>query len=126
MKGQRGFTLVEVLAALLILGLVLGLCYRLLGQGAGMVRATGTRADALALAEGQLAALMAQNRIAPGQFNGAAGDLSWDVTIRPRSDGPFRQAAAAGLSALSIEIMVRDGRGAPVRLTSTRLVWGTS
>lgn len=126
MKGQRGFTLVEVLTALLILGLVLGLCYRLVGQGAGMVRATGTRADALALAEGQLAALMVQNRISPGQFKGAAGDLSWDVNILPRTDGPFQEAAAAGLSALSIEVLVRDGRGSPVRLTATRLVRGAS
>lgn len=124
MTSQRGFTLVEVLAALVILGLTLGLCYRLLGQGVGMVGATTTRAQALALAEGQLAALMTAGTVAPGQFGGEAGAMRWQVDIVRRTDGPFQATSSAGITALSITVTAFDGRGVPVQLTSTRLARG--
>lgn len=120
--AQAGFTLLEAMVALLLLALVLAPAYSLLSGGGRAARAVDRRAQALAVAEAQLAALSAERRLVPGTYPGEGGGYRWTVSVAPRTDGPFDGAAARGMAAYRVTIDVSDRDGPILDLSSTRLV----
>lgn len=120
--AQAGFTLVEVIAALTILALVLGIGYRLLGDGMAGVRQAEMQVAALAIAEAQIAALGTEHSLGSGQWSGNRDGFRWTLTVTPRMDRPFDRAQPLAMAAFRIEVEVIDPRGGFVRLSTTRLV----
>jgi general secretion pathway protein I len=120
-RGQAGFTLIEVLAALTILAVVLGVGYRILGDGLAGIRQAELRAGALAIAEAQMAALGVERVLEPGRWEGEGEGYRWTLTITPRIDPPFDAAASVGMAAFRVEVAVTDPRGAILSLATTRL-----
>jgi general secretion pathway protein I len=82
-----GFSLIEVLFALALIGLALGTAATLLGNGLLAARTSGDVATALALAEEKLAAAGVSEPLQPGASNGVFGRFNWSVTIAPYDDG---------------------------------------
>lgn len=120
-RRQAGFTLIEVVAALTILAVVLGVGYRILGDGLAGVRQAETRAGALAIAEAQLAALGVESVLEAGRWDGQGDGYRWTLTITPRTEPPFDQTRSAGMAAFRVEVAVTDPRGATLVLSTTRL-----
>jgi prepilin-type N-terminal cleavage/methylation domain-containing protein len=80
---QQGFTLIEVVIALALLGLVLAaLSQGLRGALIGNNKA-GTLQTALSLAESRLAVLGTTAKLEPGTQSGTSGGLTWTASVEP-------------------------------------------
>jgi len=133
-RSQSGLTLIEVLVALVMTGLVVGVAFQLFG---GAVRGHA-RADrltmALLVAESRLAEIGVTQKLHPGTQSGRTAEgLRWTTEIRPlrlppvRGALPFPRPAPARdtspVRAFTVRVSVtgdRDGERA-VTLETVRL-----
>jgi general secretion pathway protein I len=118
-----GFTLIEALVALALVGLALGAVAGVFGNG---LRGHETAADAetaLALAEERLA--LAASSPHPGAGSGNfAGRFAWQTVVAPYDDGAAGKLADAGpqLYRIAVSVAWRDGhRSREVALSTLRL-----
>lgn len=133
-RGQSGLTLIEVLVALVMTGLVVGVTFQLLS---GAVRGHA-RADrltmALLVAESRLAEIGVTQKLDPGTESGRTGDgFRWTTEIRPLRPTEARGAGAfahpvpvrdsSPVRAFTVKVSVADDRAAqrPVTLETVRL-----
>jgi prepilin-type N-terminal cleavage/methylation domain-containing protein len=130
-RRPQGFTLIEVVVALLIFGLAFAVVARIIQTG---VLQSG-RAEALnaatLLARSQLARIGADVPVAAGELDGDAGDgFRWRIVIRPAQLGDERSDQAEGsdrppeVLPYQVEVTVAWGAGEPAEaltLTSLRL-----
>jgi len=121
MKDQRGFTMIEMLCALAILALVLGVSVRILGGGANAAGATRGAGQALAVAQGHLAILQSLDTPSPLDRTGRENGIIWHERIRPTADGAFARAGAAHLAAWRLESEAQTADGRKVALSTVRL-----
>jgi len=121
MKAEQGFTMIEMLCALAILALVLGVSVRILGGSAAAAGAARSAGQALAVAQGHLAMLESLDAPAPLDRSGSEDGIVWHDRIRPADDALFARAAAAHLAAWRLESEARTADGRSVRLSSVRL-----
>ena len=113
MRRGRGFTLIEVLVALVLAGLVFAWAVPTLADSLARARQDTLRRAAIVLAESLVARLDAD--LAPdGVQTGMAGALRWQVSATP-------VAQAGGLRAIAVEVVVTPPRGAGFRLATLRL-----
>ncbi len=82
--SQRGFLLLEILLAVLILAVGLTFVLRSFGSSLGALRTSADYTNALLLLEERLWDLEAKGSIVPGTFTGEFseedGDFRWEVT----------------------------------------------
>jgi prepilin-type N-terminal cleavage/methylation domain-containing protein len=103
--NSAGFSLIEVLVALVITGLALAAIAGTFGSGLLAHQLSEQAATALALAEEKIAAAGALQPLRPATSGGEfAGRFRWQRTIAPYEDRPDNTATAA------------DQSGAPLRL----------
>lgn len=83
-RGNAGFTLIEALVALTILGLSLVVLTQIFSQGTRNIAEIEARARAMAIAEGVLAETM-NEPLAPlsSDTNGSEHGFDWSVQTRP-------------------------------------------
>ncbi len=108
-QGAEGFTLVEVLVALVILGLVLGACYRLLSTGLKSIAEADGSLRAVLVAESVLAD--ASQRDDPRD---AANDLAIDgyrcnVAVVPYDDAEMPGPEETHLRLYRVTVTVEWG-----------------
>ena len=128
--GSAGFSLIEVLAALVIAGLALSAISQVFGAGL-LARQVNTDAGtALTLAEGEIASVGAATPLRPGRSRGNfAGRFIWQLDITPYHDIDDEDPAAStpsstslGLYRIAITVSWRDGpRRRQVTLSTLRL-----
>lgn len=92
--AEGGFSLVEVLAALAILGLALGTLYPVFRTALGLAGRADDHLAGIELAQSLLDQQTAERRAMPGASRGKQGRHSWTVTVEP-ADGPSVPAAGA-------------------------------
>jgi general secretion pathway protein I len=121
-RRDAGFTIIEVLVALGILGLVLASAWGLLSTGAvGVARADHTT-RAVLVAESVLAALGSNVDPQDDGLSDTSDDgFSWRVSIRPYSDETTPPPKPAALRLYRIEIAVQRGRGLDYRVVTLGL-----
>ncbi len=84
MKAQRGFTLLEILLAFVLLGLVGGLLLQTFQGGLRNVRSSTELSHAALLARSKLTELQAIANPRPGSSSGAFGDgYAWQLELTP-------------------------------------------
>src|SRR5262252_2226313 len=109
---SAGFTLVEVLVALAIVGLALGAVAATFGNSLTAHETAADAEAALAVAEEQLALAAALPR--PGTANGNfAGRYAWRTTVAPYDDGEKSADPTHSLPVLYrvvVSVAWRDGR----------------
>ena len=111
-RRQRGFSLVEVLIALAILGLALGATASVLGIGLVGHQTVGDVDTALALAEEKLAEAGVAAPLAPGRSSGTFADrFRWRVAVADADDAALAALPPIGLRLLRVEATIawRDG-----------------
>ena len=122
--SAAGFTLIEVLVALLVLVLVLPPLLRIFSQGLTTAYASGDYAEAVTIAESLLAQAGAAIPLVPGQRRGTeAGRYDWTLTIRPYA-GDETVDARAPLALMEVVADVAWSRGLfsrSITLTTLRL-----
>ena len=121
-SGAGGFTILEVLVALAILGLVLAAALGLLSNGAvGVVRAEQTT-RAVMVAESVLAALGTNVDPKDDGLSDTSDDgFAWKVAIEPYADETTPPVKPPALRLYRIEIVVQRGRGLDYRLVTLGL-----
>ena len=130
--GELGFTLLEVLIALAIAGLALGVLFQGAMSGLAATQAAGRYEEALERARSHLAALADSGALAPVDDEGDdGGGYRWRhrvavLTTDASALGTLRQSQAAGppitLYAVSVAIAwTADGHERDVTLETERL-----
>ncbi len=129
-RRARGFTLIEILVALIIVGLAMGALMRAFSLGLRNAEAARARTAATLFAESKLADLEAAGPIATGQSTGRFEErFRWRLRVRPYVEVDAAKETPAGSedAALALyEVMVTvdwDGSGGQrsVSLTTLRL-----
>ncbi|MCG8441012.1 MAG: type II secretion system GspH family protein [Caulobacterales bacterium] len=117
---ERGFTLLEVLVAFLIVAMTLGAAYASIGAAAVSAGRAEAALQALTRAESALAQVGAAIPLAPGET--VLEEDGWTVRItieEHRRDGAATWRAI-GLTPFSVTAEARPADGQPTRLTTLR------
>lgn len=112
-SSQRGFSLLEVLVAFVVMALTLGVLFQIFGTG---LRTAGTADEyvrAATLAQGRLALAADTPPLEPGRRSGefSGTPFRWEQVIAPYADGPARPE---GVEAYTVSVRVfwpGGGRG---------------
>jgi len=115
---NQGFTLLEVLVALVVISLSLAVLMRIFSGALNNLGAAEAYTQALALAESQLSAAGVETPLLAGESRGEDGQgRSWLITIRPFEEAdssPVAMALPITLYRVEIEVQWQS------RLTMTR------
>ena len=84
-RAHRGFTLMEILVAFVVLAAAVGVLYRTFSAGLRNVDAVAGYSEAIAIAEARLAGLGLEQPLQEGDESGATEDrrFNWQVVVRP-------------------------------------------
>ena len=84
-RVQRGFTLMEILVAFVVLGAAVGVLYRTFSAGLRNVDAVAGYSEAIAVAEAKLTGLGLEQPLQEGDESGATEDkrFNWQIAVRP-------------------------------------------
>jgi prepilin-type N-terminal cleavage/methylation domain-containing protein len=89
-EGKRGFTLIEVLVTLLLIGMVIPALMHVISAAGAAGRDAADRNQAAELAKSQLAQVLAQTQLQTNSNNNLSGDFSpdfpqyqWSATVQP-------------------------------------------
>jgi len=119
-RRERGFTLLEVLVATLILGLAVVALIQLSSQGLRLLKQSDDHQQAALLAD---RLVRATGALVEGTESGQEGPLRWERRIALRS-APDELAPSSGPPAdlLALDVTVRWGASRSLELASLRLV----
>ncbi|MEH6576284.1 MAG: prepilin-type N-terminal cleavage/methylation domain-containing protein [Amphritea sp.] len=131
-KSEKGFSLLEVLVAFVVLSVSLGIILQIFSLSTRITRTAETQQQAVLLAESKMAELLSEQFIEPGRDNGAfddrvhegvMADLRWQTEVseyefpdEPPVDNP-------SLVPYLIEVSVSwgDAEGQEITLSTVRL-----
>lgn len=126
--GSAGFTLIEVLVALVIVGLTLAALASVFGDGLFGQRAAANAETALALAQQKLASAGVATPLTRGRTDGIfAGRFAWQISVGryddPKSsDDGITTPSATRLYRVAVTVAWREGRREKtLRLDTLRL-----
>jgi general secretion pathway protein I len=127
--GIQGFTLLEVLVALVIVGLALGAIAGVFSNGLTAHETVSDAEAALAVADEQLA--LASAALRPGVSNGTyGGRFAWRATVAPYTDpsdrSPDAPAALPKLYSVAVSVAWQDGRHSRALSLSTLRLGATT
>src|SRR5215469_14286769 len=88
-RSQHGFTLIEVVAAFVVLCLVLSVGFEIFSKSMSRAGELGERSRALAIAQSQLAVAGTETELKEGRTQGESPDrrFQWTTTITPTEEG---------------------------------------
>lgn len=111
---RRGFTLVELLVALTLLGVVGGTLLQLFQSGLRTARLAGAQSHAVLLARSKLTELQAYPSLKPGTLSGSFDDgYRWQAVLAPISG--LDTAEAGRLQLLDLALTVDWGEAGDAR-----------
>lgn len=123
MRAARGFSLIEVLVAFVVLAGGLGLLIAILSGGMHQVRWAQGQSEAVQVARSALDTIGTVDPIEPGRFTGEAvdGRYQWELLVEPFEDLPAGapgafddpQAAVQAIRVYRLELELRWGGGGP-------------
>lgn len=123
---HSGFTLIEVLASLLLVAIVIPVVMQGISLGSTAASATRRRDEAAGLAQSQLAQIIAtgdwQSGAVSGTFAPDWPDYTWEARIAPLPDNTFSSSTGATVQELDMQVSWRAG-GRPESLTVSTLVY---
>jgi general secretion pathway protein I len=123
--AQQGFTLIEVLVAFMILTLSLSVLFRIFSGGLNNVAVAGNYAQAVLVAESQLAVVGRSEPLLVGQSYGESGEqFRWRRTIESYMPWEDDTALTVPVSGYRVTVEVNwthNGRDQQIILNSLRV-----
>ncbi len=124
-RACRGFSLLEVLVAFVILALTLGVFMRIFSGGLGNIGAAENYSQAITIAESRLAAIGIETPLVVGEMSGEeAPRYTWRTRVEKASPGvPGEPGATPPLELYQVEVTVSWGdaqKPRSVHLTTLR------
>jgi general secretion pathway protein I len=122
-SGSQGFTLLEVIVALAILGISVGVLFRVFSQQLDRTTGMETEAVATSLAQSLLADASAGDALTDGDKTGQFHNgFRWRIHTEPYGDAEDREAWPVAAKKLSVAVSWGDGgRQKSIVLTTLRL-----
>lgn len=117
-RDEDGFTLVEVIVALVVATASIASLYQIYTFGWRAVRTANLEAAALVLAQNQLAAAGVETPLAEGSWSGELlPGLRWTSRIQPyvTFEGAFEDIVARGAYWVDVRVEWADGGHLPAR-----------
>jgi len=120
--AQGGFTLIEVLVALVVMAVLVVALLELFGGGLRLARASGENLEATLLATEKLSELTLED-LKEGSTDGTEGEYRWtrrvtaDPTLLPQEIDP---ATPAPVQLARVSVEIRWGRNRRVELVTLR------
>ena len=110
---QRGFSLLEVLVAFVVMGLVVGVLLQLFGASMRSVALSDEYSFAVQVAESQLAAVGSAIPVKQGTVSGVeeGSDYRWNVAIEPLKLDEKLENLPVPMQVFRIEVTVTWGNG---------------
>ena len=125
-RRSRGYTLVEVLVAFVILAMALSVLLRIFSGGVRNVGASSDYAKAVLIAESRLATAGIDDTLAPGETDGVeSGRFRWTRIVTDYEPAPDYRNAVKGLRAYHVTVTVSWPNGDKerrVELNTVRLM----
>lgn len=115
---DEGSILVEAMVAVAIIGLVLGVTFRSIGENALRLRAASAAQTASMIAQSRLAMVGSDIALEPGETDGTDGAFAWTVVIEAE---PAAASTSGRLVRVSARVREIDGHGDRARLDILRL-----
>jgi general secretion pathway protein I len=111
-EGSAGFALLEVVAALAILSLALGVLLNVVGNGLRHAGQAERMGEAAVFAQTLLAEVGTRRPVRSGSSSGEfENGYRWQLTVTEFGDATERQVWPVGAFAVSAEVLWDDGRG---------------
>jgi general secretion pathway protein I len=132
MNRQRGFTLVEVVVAFVLLAIVLTMSFEVLTAGLARAGQYEDRSQALMIAQSQIAGAGIEQAMREGETQGASADrrFQWSTRITRTDEGlkPGMPAPSAYvLYRIDVLVTWQDPNGRPQALPlSTLAIWNAT
>lgn len=118
---SSGFTLLEVLVALTVLGLAMGAAFGVFGSDTAVLDRSRREQDAMMLAQSLLARMRNDIAVRPSHLTGMAGAMRWTLDVGTALMEP-PPAQGFAVYPVSASVSWTDDRGQQVRrLRSARL-----
>lgn len=114
-RASRGFSLLEVLVAFVILALVLAVLMRIFSGALRNIGAAEGYSRAVALAESKLAAIGVDTPLAEGVTADTESDYSWRTAVRREETGAQPVEGGQRVELYRIEVTVTWGAAAAAR-----------
>ena len=116
-KSNRGFSLLEVLVAFVILALVLGVLMQIFSGGLRNASLAGEYQHAVLLGQSKLASVGIETPLKEGESNGEFDAVyRWQASIRPYLDSQAQAEGQAGLPAPLLPVTLME--------VEIRVLWG--
>jgi general secretion pathway protein I len=122
-RGVRGFTLLEILVALAILAVSIGVLTASFSMSVDGTRTARRELDVAAAAQSVLARVGADIPVRAGALSGSAGEgLRWQINIAPYGDPNASPGLLVAAFEVSLEIQwEEDGRSRALTVKTLRL-----
>jgi prepilin-type N-terminal cleavage/methylation domain-containing protein len=121
-RGSSGFTLIEVLVAIAVLGVVLGAIGAVVGNTVRAIRSVDRRLPLLETAQSLIASLPSRDALQPGTQTGTSGEFRWRIDAVLLNRNVPDDAKTAKWMPLAITVRVQGSEGPPLRLDTVRLI----
>lgn len=117
-----GFTLIEVLVALAIVGIALAALSRLIGTTTRGTRAIETHWRRLEVARKIMTALPGREQLAPGNYQGEDSGDSWRINVAPfHGAGLLAADARSKWMPEKVTVTVKSPTGSVIKIDTIRL-----
>ena len=105
-QACRGFSLLEVLVAFIILAMALGVLMRIFSGGLGNIGMAEHYSQAVAIAEMKLASVGIESPLTEGEITGEEQGYTWRTSVRRFEEEAPVEAAALLLDLYRVEVTV--------------------
>jgi general secretion pathway protein I len=119
--GAAGFTLIEALVALAIVGLALASLSTLIGTTTRGTRAIETHWRRLEIAREILTALPSRDQLAPGKYWGEDSGNDWRIDVSPFQGAGVVADARSAWTPEEVTVTVKPPMGPAIQISSIRL-----
>lgn len=119
--NQKGFTLIEVLASVAILGLGIIAVMKLFSGSLGLAKASSDSISKVLFAREKMKTVLLDEKIEEGFFSGNSEGFDWVLNVS-EFEGSSSQKTP---KIMKIDLNVNGSSGAPIKITTLKIAPGT-
>jgi len=119
---DAGFTLIEVLVALVVLGVVLSSIGAMIATTVRGTRSVEQRLAMMGVATTLFAGLPERTALQPGRQSGETSGFQWQIEVVPFAAPPVGERSVSAWIPFAVSLRLQAGNGPALQLNTVRLV----